>query len=76
MQGLPQTASAADWYAVIQHQLTTMGPSIGTMDRMIAAHAHALAIGTVLVTKITRHDARITAPLVLENWEREESALS
>ena len=41
---------------------------------MIAAHA--LAIGATLVTNNIRHDRRITAPLVLENWARDASTLS
>jgi tRNA(fMet)-specific endonuclease VapC len=59
-------ADAADYYADIRHQLTSIGQPIGDMDMMIAAHA--LAVGAVLVTNNTKHFGRIAAPLALVNW--------
>lgn len=63
---LPWDSEAADWYAVIRHQLVSTGQPIGEMDMMIAAHA--LSAGAVLVTNNRRHYERIEAPLILENW--------
>jgi len=63
---LPWDSEAADWYAVIRHQLISTGQPIGEMDMMIAAHA--LTAGAVLVTNNRRHYERIEAPLILENW--------
>jgi len=63
---LPWDSEAADWYAVIRHQLISTGQPIGEMDMMIAAHA--LSAGAVLVTNNRRHYERIEAPLILENW--------
>jgi tRNA(fMet)-specific endonuclease VapC len=61
-------SDAADHYADIRHQLTTIGQPVGDPDMMIAAQA--LAIGAVLVTNDTRHFRRISVSghLVLENW--------
>ncbi len=59
-------AGAAEIHAGIRHRLVSSGQTIGEMDMMIAAHA--IALGAVLVTNNTRHFARITPPLVLENW--------
>ncbi len=63
---LPWDVEAADWYAEIRQQLLSTGQPIGELDMMIAAHA--LSAGAVLVTNNQRHYARITAPLILENW--------
>ena len=63
---LPWDAEAADWYAIIRHQLVSTGQPIGEMDMMIAAHS--LSAGAVLVTNNSRHFERIEAPLILENW--------
>lgn len=63
---LPWDSEAADWYAQIRHQLTTVGKPIGEFDMMIAAHA--LSAGAVLVSNNSKHYARIDAPLILENW--------
>lgn len=57
---------AAEVHAEIRHRLISSGQTIGEMDMMIAAHA--IALGAVLVTNNTRHFARISPPLVLENW--------
>ena len=63
---LPWDAEAADWYAVIRHQLIGSGQPIGELDMMIAAHS--LSTCSVLVTNNLRHYERIEAPLILENW--------
>jgi tRNA(fMet)-specific endonuclease VapC len=63
---LPWDSDAADWYAVIRHQLISTGQTIGELDMMIAAHA--LSAGAVLVTNNSRHYERIEAPLILANW--------
>lgn len=63
---LPWDGDAADWYAVIRHQLISTGQTIGELDMMIAAHA--LSAGAVLVTNNSRHYERIEAPLMLANW--------
>lgn len=57
---------AAEYYADVRHQLTSIGQLIGEMDMMIASHA--LALGATLVSNNTRHYKRIQAPLLLENW--------
>lgn len=64
---LPWDSEAADWYAVIRHQLVSTGQPIGELDMMIAAHS--LSAGAVLVTNNSRHYERIEAtPLILANW--------
>jgi len=63
---LPWDIDAADWYAIIRHQLVSNGQPIGEIDMMIAAHA--LSAGAILVTNNSRHFDRIEAPLILENW--------
>ena len=63
---LPWDSDAADWYAVIRHQLISTGQAIGELDMMIAAHA--LSAGALLVTNNSRHYERIEAPLILANW--------
>lgn len=63
---LPWDSDAANYYAVIRHQLVSSGQTIGEMDMMIAAHS--LSANAVLVTNNTRHYERITAPLTLINW--------
>ncbi len=68
---LPWDAEAADWYAVIRHQLISSGQTIGELDMMIAAHA--LSAGAVLVSNNHRHYSRIDAPLILENWVSNET---
>jgi tRNA(fMet)-specific endonuclease VapC len=57
---------AAEYYAAVRHQLTSIGQLIGEMDMMIASHA--LALGATLVSNNTRRYKRIQAPLLLENW--------
>jgi tRNA(fMet)-specific endonuclease VapC len=66
VRALPWDSEAADFYAEIRHQLVTTGQVIGDMDTMIAAHS--LARAAILVTNNTRHYERISAPLMLENW--------
>ena len=61
-------ADAADHYAQIRYSLESAGQTIGIADAMIAAHA--ISVGAILVTNNTRHYARISFPLVLENWTR------
>ena len=66
VRALAWDSEAADFYAEIRHQLVTTGQAIGDMDMMIAAHS--LAKAAVLVTNNVRHYERISAPLVLQNW--------
>lgn len=63
---LPWDEDAADFYADIRHQLVSTGQPIGEIDMMIAAHS--LSAGAILVTNNLRHFQRITAPLMLTNW--------
>jgi len=59
-------SAAAEVHASLHHRLVSTGQIIGEMDTMIAAHA--IALGATLVTNNTRHFARISPPLRLENW--------
>lgn len=61
-------AGAADHYAQIRYSLESAGQTIGIADAMIAAHA--ISASAILVTNNIRHYARISLPLVLENWTR------
>jgi tRNA(fMet)-specific endonuclease VapC len=61
----PWDSDAAEVHARIRHRLITSGQTIGEMDTMIAAHA--ISLGTVLVTNNTRHFGRLPE-LRLENW--------
>ncbi len=62
---LPFDTAAADRYGELAADLAFRGEPIGMADAMIAAHA--LVLGTVLVTHNTRHFERI-AGLKLEDW--------
>ncbi len=58
--------SAADAYAVLRYQMKMQGTPVADLDLMIAAHA--VSIGAILVTNNTRHFARLSPSLVIENW--------
>lgn len=60
---------AADAYAVLRLQVKVRGTPVAQQDLMIAAHA--VSIGAVLVTNITRHFARFGSDLTIENWVSE-----
>ena len=57
--------AAADEFAVLQAELLKIGKPIGRNDAMIAAHA--LSIGSVLVTNNRKHFSRVPG-LKIENW--------
>jgi len=63
---VPWDSTAAVMYAPIRRQLELQRQQIGEFDTMIAAHA--MAIGTTLVTNNVRHFSRIPGKLQLENW--------
>lgn len=52
-------------YGLIRSRLESKGRSIGPLDTLIAAHA--MALGAVLVTHITKEFKRIDG-LVIEDW--------
>jgi len=62
---LPFDESTIWHYGDLRTNLERLGQPIGTLDTMIAAHA--LAIGTILVTNNTREFERVPG-LRLENW--------
>lgn len=62
---------AAEAYASIRSHLETAGTPIGPLDTLIAAHA--LALGTTLVTNNTREFQRVPG-LKLVNWAADETA--
>lgn len=61
----PFDRAAADRYGELAADLASRGEPIGMADAMIAAHA--LALGTVLVTHNRRHFERI-AGLGIDDW--------
>ena len=61
----PFDERAAHAYGGVRASLEAAGRSIGAMDLLIAAHA--LALGSVLVTHNTREFARVQG-LTLEDW--------
>jgi tRNA(fMet)-specific endonuclease VapC len=61
----PFDRPSADRYGKLAADLASRGEPIGMADAMIAAHA--LELGTVLVTHNTRHFERI-AGLNLQDW--------
>lgn len=65
----PWDHAAADIHGRLRAELRRSGTPIGDYDEMIAAHA--LALGSVLVTDNVKHFQRV-AGLVLENWVRKE----
>ncbi len=67
----PWDHAAADIHGRLRAELRRQGTPIGDFDEMIAAHA--LALGSVLVTDNVKHFKRV-AGLVLENWVRAEPA--
>jgi tRNA(fMet)-specific endonuclease VapC len=58
---------AAETYGPVRAELERAGTPIGALDTLIAAHA--LAVGTVLVTRNEREFGRV-AGLRVENWSR------
>jgi tRNA(fMet)-specific endonuclease VapC len=58
-------AAAAEGYGRVRNALEQSGTPIGPLDTQIAAHA--LALGTTLVTNNLREFARVPG-LRLENW--------
>ncbi|MDQ3653592.1 MAG: type II toxin-antitoxin system VapC family toxin [Chloroflexota bacterium] len=62
----PWDGDAAEVHANMRHHLISTGRTIGEMDMMIAAHA--VSLGAALVTNNTRHFARLSPSLVIENW--------
>lgn len=64
---LPFDSGAAIEYGMIRHYLEKSGSPIGPMDTLIAAHA--LAIGSCLVTNNEREFTRVPG-LKVENWSK------
>jgi len=62
----PWDGDAAEVHASMRHHLISTGRTIGEMDMMIAAHA--MSLGATLVTNNTRHFARLSPSLMIENW--------
>ena len=60
-------ARAADAHGYLRAVLASKGKRIGDFDEMIAAHA--LALGSTLVTDNVRHFSRVDG-LRIENWIR------
>jgi len=56
---------AAKAYGVIRAQLESQGTPIGPLDTLLAAHA--LSLGTTMVTNNGREFSRVSG-LVVENW--------
>lgn len=61
----PWDAAAADRFGRLRAQLERGGTPIGVLDTMIAAHA--LALGSILVTNNQKHFGKVRA-LKIENW--------
>lgn len=57
---------AADAFARSYERLRRHGALIADRDLMIAAHA--ISLGTILVTNNTRHFSRLAPELTIENW--------
>jgi len=62
---VPFDDAAAAAYGVLRAALEKKGKPIGPLDTLIAAHA--IALGTVLVTNNTREFARVPG-LAVEDW--------
>ena len=62
---VPIDSAVAKEYAKARHRLDTKGSPIGPLDLMIAAHA--LALGTILITNNLREFRRIDG-LRCEDW--------
>ena len=62
---LPWDRFAADEFAVLEAELFRSGGPIGRNDTMIAAHA--LSLGSVIVTNNRKHFSRVPG-LEVENW--------
>ena len=60
---------AADTYARLRHQLKVRRVPIDHLDLMIAAHA--MSLGSILVTNNLRHHGRLAPELMIENWVNE-----
>jgi tRNA(fMet)-specific endonuclease VapC len=65
VQVAPFDEAAARQFGMVGAALADAGIPIGQMDTLIAAHA--LALGTVLVTSNTKHFSKVPG-LRLENW--------
>lgn len=66
---LPLEPPVEHHYAEIRNVLERTEPPIGPNDLFIAAHAHARALGAIVVTDNVREFARVSG-LVVENWLR------
>lgn len=62
---LPYDDAAAARYGTVRAHLESQGTPIGPLDTLIAAHA--LALGTVLVTNNESEFSRLP-DLIIENW--------
>ena len=67
---LPWGRSAADEFALLEAELLRIGGPVGRNDTMIAAHA--LSLGSVIVTNNRRHFSRVPG-LEVENWSDQPS---
>ena len=65
LEVVPFDEAAADAYGTVRAAMEKKGRPIGPLDTLIAAHA--LALGTVLVTKNTREFRRVPG-LSVEDW--------
>lgn len=65
LEVMPLESPADHHYGRLRNELTSRGTPIGPNDMLIAAHA--LAIGTTLVTANVREFERVPG-LVVENW--------
>ncbi len=61
----PFDGHCAQRYVAVRRELERLGTPIGELDTLIAAHA--LALGTTLVTNNERHFRRVPN-LLVENW--------
>lgn len=67
LPSIPFGPEAATKYGSIRNELERLGTPIGSMDLLIAAHA--MALGTILVTNNTREFSRVNG-LQLADWSR------
>ena len=65
LEVVPFNEAAADAYGTVRAAMEKKGRPIGPLDTLIAAHA--LALGTVLVTNNTREFRRVPG-LSVEDW--------